>query len=106
MLTLRSPYVLIASGLMMAGALRASSYQCKGFSMPGGPARVTGINNAGVLVRYYTAGTSHGFIENPATGTFITIDYPGATSTTLFTINNNDVATGKYQSGNTTGWFT
>ena len=61
------------------------------------------------MVGYYpTTGPFHGFIQNAAAGNFQTVDYPGADSTQLFSINNNGVTLGKWQNSQnqTSGFFT
>src|SRR5712671_336333 len=40
-----------------------------------------GINATGLIVGQYRDSSNHGFIYNPNTGVYSTIDHPGATST-------------------------
>jgi hypothetical protein len=94
--------------------LSATSYNCAFFSIPGANAtNLSGINNSGAMVGTYkissSSGTfSHGFRADQS-GNFTTVDYPGATTTELFTININGVATGvanRSVSGQAPVWFT
>lgn len=80
---------------------RASSYDCVALSVPGPP---TGINNAGVIVGSALPRSSpQGYIRDTS-GNVTLINYPGATSTQLFAINNRGVATGRF-AGPGTGTF-
>jgi hypothetical protein len=97
--------------VLLCRAALATTYNCSPIVVPdGGSAAVArGINSAGNAVgTYQSNSTQHGFIANLAGGTFQTIDYPGATGTQLFTINNNGVSVGEWtnsQNG-TGGYFT
>jgi probable HAF family extracellular repeat protein len=55
------------------------------------------INDAGEVVGFAddSSGTHHGFLEDG--GIVTSIDVPGATSTSAFGLNNNDVITGRYR---------
>ena len=82
--------------LLTAALAGATTYNCATYSVPGSTySYVQGINNAGVMVGYYTAaGSTHGFIWN---GSFQTVDF-GPTSnysSYLFGINNSGVSTGQ-----------
>src|SRR5271154_553094 len=102
----RPPYLVI--GVLSAWFPRSlafgQTYQCSTFQFPASSTgQVNGLNNAGYAVGYY--GT-HGFIRNPQGG-WLQIDYPGATATQLFAINNSNTATGEYiDSSNATHYFT
>ena len=82
----------------------ATTYNCSTCKVPGAPVTnngtaiaPSGINLAGVTVGSYPkGGPRHGSIQNVTTGRFTTVDYPGAVSTQLFTINNSDTAAGMY----------
>src|ERR1700732_1784737 len=82
---LRHLVLFISAG---AGAF-AVTYNCTLFSIPGG-LNATGINNAGVIVG--TSGT-HGFVRDGA-GNVSFFDYPSASQTNLYSINNKGVITG------------
>jgi hypothetical protein len=87
-----------------------------GFSYSGGSYRLftvpgavffnpTGINDADEITGAYTdsSGTLHGFLK---TGdAFVPIDYPNATGTWTYSINNSHVIAGRYQIGNTRHGF-
>jgi hypothetical protein len=94
--------------------LSATTYNCAFFWIPGANAtNLSGINNSGAMVGTYKISTStgtfsHGFRADQS-GSFTTVDYPGATTTELFTINVNGVATGaanRSVNGQTPVWFT
>ena len=60
----------------------------------------TGINDGNVIVGYYDTGyrggqTSHAFIRD-SSGTFETLDYPGAISTSAFAIGNTGEIAGYF----------
>lgn len=81
------PYVL---------ALNGSVYSEIFIPNAAGGAQATGINDAGEVVGFYIdgAGTNHGFTL--VSGTFTTIDFPGATFTQVLGVNNYGVLTGVY----------
>ena len=57
-----------------------------------------GMNNANQIVGYYVDanGKDHGFIFNQPTGTFTTVDVPGASNTFIYGISNNGQLVGDY----------
>lgn len=74
----------------------ATTYNCSDFSIPGGTVQATGINKSGIVVGTYIDSSSkirRGFIRDAA-GNIDFVDYPGITSTQLFTINNNGIVAG------------
>ena len=104
----------LVCGVSFATVLSATSYNCAFFWIPGSNAtNLSGITNSGALVGTYQINTStgtfsHGFRADQS-GNFTTVDYPGATTTELFTINVNGVATGvanRSVNGQTPVWFT
>ena len=64
---------------------------------------VQGLNTSNVAVGTYTdsAGTTHGFSRDPATGTLTTIDPPGSIYTLANGINDQGTIVGAYQDVNT-----
>jgi hypothetical protein len=61
-----------------------------------GGAQATGINDRGSISGFYidSAGKNHGFLLTK--GTFFTLDFPAATSTQAFGLNNEDDVVGAY----------
>jgi hypothetical protein len=96
-------YISIAT---LCGTLGATTYNCTLFSTPNGSAIANGLNNAGTVSGAYVAGgVEHGFRQDSA-GNFTTVDFPGASSTQLFSINNNGVAVGTSSSSGVANFFT
>jgi hypothetical protein len=84
------------NGFLLNGAVFTTIDDPLGFSTT-----LTGINNAGIIVGFYTdaSGISHGFVDNG--GVFLTIDDPlGTGGTEVEGINNNDQVVGFYIDGN------
>jgi len=78
--------------------LEALTYNCTTFTLSGALISATGINNTGVVVGSFVpesnpSGPSQGFVRDAA-GNITIINYPGVTSTQLFTINNKGVIAG------------
>jgi probable HAF family extracellular repeat protein len=65
---------------------------------PTGETTADGINATGLIVGGYSSieNATHGFIYNPGTGTYSTIDYPGALNTLALGINNAGQIVGEY----------
>ena len=99
----------VALFFLMLGAhgAFANTYDCTTFSIPGGNLSATGLNNNGVIVGTFTptGSPTRGFIRDAA-GNVKMVDYPGASSTALYKINNNGVITGSAQVSGTQVSFT
>jgi hypothetical protein len=72
-----------------------------------GATEILGLNDSGVAVGFYSDshGDRNGFTLNQATGTFQTLDVPGATNTTASGINDSGDVVGYYSSGSETVGF-
>ena len=107
-----------AINLCLAAIGNATSYNCSVFVAPqSSVTAIYGINNSGTVSGAYMGdapplhgepnpfNTIHGFIANPSTPSFETVDYPGSSITQLYGINDSGVVVG-LGSGGSGGWFT
>ncbi|HWF10860.1 MAG TPA: choice-of-anchor D domain-containing protein [Bryobacteraceae bacterium] len=108
-LTLTCTFALLLSLAFSASAM-AATYDCSPFQLPAGNVvrQTGGINNAGTVSGSYndSSGQTHGFIYNPSSGSFLSVDYPGASLMSLFNINNNGVSVGQATTSNGNVFFT
>ncbi len=70
-------------------------------------AQATGVNDAGLIVGFYVAGgTTYGYVVNPSTNAFTSLQFPGSTFTQALGENNNGMVVGDYMdSGGATHGF-
>jgi hypothetical protein len=100
------PVGLLAIALLPTALLQAVTYNCTAFHPPFGNLVVVGFNNAGLISGYwYGAGGYNGTIGNPVSGSYQTVDFPGAAGTYLLQINQSGVGVGSYLSPQGTGYF-